>query len=133
MSIKNSWRERSSPHSIWNRTQQRKAWERKESLTAIPEPSGSGEGAPGDTSSSIPLVYLGPGAAGSCGDGTGDSGRRGLSPPFAPQPPLGLPLPPLPTRRRRPLRARTWEAVADEGERESAMACRRRLCSARFS
>ena len=73
ISIKNSWRERSSLHNTWKGT------ERK----VLPPFRNLREGAPGDTPPSIPLVFLGLGVAGSCGDRPGDPGRRGPAQPLS--------------------------------------------------
>ena len=72
-SIKNSWRERSSLHNTWKGT------ERK----VLPPFRNLREGAPGDTPPSIPLVFLGLGVAGSCGDRPGDPGWRGPAQPLS--------------------------------------------------
>ena len=84
ISIKNSWRGRSSLHNTWKGT------ERK----VLPPFRNLREGAPGYSPPSIPLVFLGLGVAGSCGDRPGDPGRRGPAWPGAA--PLRPPLHSLP-------------------------------------
>jgi hypothetical protein len=72
-----------------------------------------GKGAPTDTPPSIPLVFHGPGVAGSCGDGPPDGvARRSLSPPSPLHSLPGLPLPPLPSPHPSPSAPARWDLEA---------------------
>jgi hypothetical protein len=91
----------------------------KGGLTAIPEPSRRGSGGWGTGRSGTAQPLSAPPRT--------TSAASPLPSPSAP-PLLGLPLPLLPSRRRRPLRAGSWEAVAEEEEEQEAAPATGRLC-----